>query len=120
MKYEEGVSTMRDDCETWEPVGGHYYVNTYGYIVEGLDSHRPSREFGTERPTRVRAESMVNKMRAFNRLLAYIDEHNSNIDVTMDVAASVGENCVTVRLRHVDAEVMGNLVADLKSGKVNL
>lgn len=58
----------------WRPVSGDWWIDSEGYVWEG----RPdicSAEFGTERKTRGQAEKACDKMREFNRLLAYVDEY---------------------------------------------
>ncbi|MGZ3922004.1 MAG: hypothetical protein ACXVC7_17010 [Bacteroidia bacterium] len=57
----------------WEPVGGEYTIDAEGDVFYGEPSHDYS-FFGTERQTKEQAEKARDKMRVFNRLLAYHDE----------------------------------------------
>lgn len=57
----------------WNPKGGEWTVDITGLVFTG-DTDRESRDFGTERATRELAKVASEKMRVFNRLLAYVDE----------------------------------------------
>lgn len=57
----------------WEPQGGCFYVNGYGEVTSFMYQID---EFGTARSTKKQAEAARDKMRMFNRLLAWLDEHN--------------------------------------------
>jgi hypothetical protein len=60
--------------EIWEPKGGHYYVTNNGRVYM-TDSRSSCRSFGVVRETQEQAERARDRMREFNRLLAYVDEH---------------------------------------------
>jgi len=59
--------------KAWDPEGGEYYILGSGE-VRYYESHNAIKLFGTERKTREQAEKARDKMRVFNRLLAYVDE----------------------------------------------
>ena len=57
----------------WEPRGGEWYVRSSGDIQE-FYTDDDSRLFGTEYKTKKQAKWARDKMRSFNRLLAYVAE----------------------------------------------
>jgi len=57
----------------WSPVGGDWWINGEGDVVEALQSPL-AKDFGAERPTEQQAERAAIEMRKFNRLLALRDE----------------------------------------------
>ena len=57
----------------WEPRGGEWFVRHYGPVGTHV-SDNDSRLFGTEYKTKEQAKWAMEKMRSFNRLLAYIAE----------------------------------------------
>lgn len=57
----------------WEPKGGEYFISGSGSIFNE-DNGKQSKVFGTQRETQELAEKALDKMRRFNRLLAYVDE----------------------------------------------
>lgn len=69
---------MKSDWEIyeepkWEPKHGPYYVCSSGEIT--AIPQRQTDDNGVTRLTRKQAEKAAKKMRTFNRLLAYVDEH---------------------------------------------
>ena len=80
------------NIQNWNPKGGYYYITSNGWIDE-VETSEQSRNFGTERETEEEAEQAIEKMKIFNRLLAYKDEfdpgyiftpHKSNYYVYLD------------------------------------
>ena len=72
--------------KSWRPEGGGYTIYTDGEVLKAASS-RIYAKFGTERKTR-------DKMRVFNRLLAYVDEFCGGYEF------AVGEdNCYVSRNR---------------------
>jgi hypothetical protein len=71
----------KEEVEQWEPEGGKWFVDDCG-SVECFKSIDSSRMFGLERDTKEKAEKASNKMRAFNRLLAYHDEFCPDYEFT--------------------------------------
>ena len=57
----------------WEPRGGEWLVRHYGPVGTHI-SDNDSRLFGTEYKTNEKANWARDKMRSFNRLLAYVAE----------------------------------------------
>jgi len=74
-EIEEQIKLIEEEKlkQKWEPVGGDYYVCSDGE-VDQCHSIEGFRLFGTERQTQEQAEKARDKMRVFNRLLAYQDE----------------------------------------------
>lgn len=74
-EIEEQIRLIEHESlnKKWEPVGGDYYIDLDGNI-EFDESKSEYRLFGIERPTQKQAEKARDKMRVFNRLLAYHDE----------------------------------------------
>jgi hypothetical protein len=69
------VEKQEKEVKQWSPVGGDFYVNSFGKTVYLLGaSDIKSKEFGLERPTEKQAERAAVEMRRFNRLLALRDE----------------------------------------------
>jgi len=62
-----------ESIKVWEPEGGDYYVRDNGDVLD-CPTDSGTKLFGTERKTREQAEKARDKMRVFNRLLAYVDE----------------------------------------------
>jgi len=69
--------------KVWEPEGGEYYILGSGE-VRYYESHNAIKLFGTERKTRKAAEKARDKMRVFNRLLAYVDEACGGYEFVVD------------------------------------
>lgn len=61
------------DPVKWQPVGGNWWINITGSVKKGV-THKQTKEFGHERPTKEQAERAAVEMRRFNRLLALRDE----------------------------------------------
>lgn len=59
----------------WEPQNGEWYVNSLGSVNRHCGLRKEVSNFGMTRKTRKQAEKARDKMRIFNRLLAYVDEH---------------------------------------------
>lgn len=116
----------------WEPEGGPWAVNSTG-TVERWDSNG-RRFFGCERKTKEAAEKARDKMRVFNRLLAYVDEHapdyepdwgdNSQWRVVYHHEHKLWVAEATINLQGADVymphEVARKLAEDLNSGRVVL
>jgi hypothetical protein len=62
--------------QVWKPEIGGYCVNGWGRVVFEPIVPTLHRSFGTARKTQAEAEAASAKMRAYNRLLAYVDEHD--------------------------------------------
>jgi hypothetical protein len=71
----------KEEVETWEPEGGEWFSNSYGK-VECFKSIDSSRLFGLERTTKEQTEKARDKMRVYNRLLAYHDEFCPDYEFT--------------------------------------
>ena len=61
----------------WEPKGGEWFIRHYGTVGTHI-SDNDSRLFGTEYPTKEQAKWAREKMRSFNRLLAYVAEFDGD------------------------------------------
>jgi len=72
-----------ESIKVWEPEGGDYYVRDNGDVLD-CPTDSGTKLFGTERKTREQAEKARDKMRVFNRLLAYVDEACGGYDFVMD------------------------------------
>lgn len=115
----------------WEPRGGQHLVSPL--TVEDLTGDFRSmsdgfRRFGIQRETYEQAEAARDKMRQFNRLLAYVDEHS---DPAEECNAKIFHNgtwvWTTVPLGHqlpdtilMPKRVAEQLCKDLNSGRVKL
>jgi hypothetical protein len=75
-EIEEQIKLIEQEKlnKKWEPVGGEYCVFSDGDVANCDLTIKDYRLFGTERPTQEQAEKARDKMRVFNRLLAYHDE----------------------------------------------
>ena len=85
-ELRSGTSQKEElEVKQWEPVGGDWFVYSEGEV-----SDEPStdgcRLFGMERSTEEQAEKARDKMRVFNRLLAYVDEHCPDFEYDADEA----------------------------------
>lgn len=113
----------------WEPKDGDWVIHNSGEIYHSDVKSFAVRDFGLYRKNRAQAEAARDKMRSFNRLLAYVDEHSKDNEVrnfaifkskrTNDWQAEIMESyfpdCVLMSLRVAD-----QLCKDLNSGKVVL
>lgn len=137
LTYE---SVMADDWEIyeepkWEPEGGEWFVTSSGCIAT-FGTFFKTRDFGIERKTEEVAKMARDKMRVFNRLLAYVNEqaprwepdwgkNSDNYYVYFDhgmnqsyaCGSSVNERLGTV---YMPEYVARKLVDDLNSGRVEL
>lgn len=118
----------------WEPIGGPWAVNTTGTVEYWNSNGR--RFFGCERKTKEQAEKAAKKMRTFNRLLAYVDEHAPDYEADWSKNGKNYFVCfdhdikkwkVEYDLQEEDAaqvympkEVAIKLADDLNSGRVEL
>jgi len=59
----------------WQPKGGKWIIRSDGYVGI-LSSLKDYREFGTEYQTKEQAEWARDKMRSFNRQLAWLAEND--------------------------------------------
>lgn len=117
----------------WEPEGGDWHVNSLGAINKNAVV-KDVRLFGLQRHTKEQAEKARDKMRVFNRLLAYVDEHapdyvweegEPNWYVYYSCCHNkfaVGYNdfCKNISTVYMPHEVAKRLVDDLNSGRVSL
>lgn len=74
------VEAMHSDWEIyeepkWRPEGGLWLIHDGGYVGKTSRNFDNERNFGTLRKNKEQAEKARDKMRVFNRLLAYVDEH---------------------------------------------
>jgi hypothetical protein len=96
MNFEEFYASIESDIkavikakfeaenkpETWNPKGGEWTIDITGEVFTGA-TDRESRDFGTERATRELAQAASEKMRVFNRLMAYVDEVSGGWEFTV-------------------------------------
>lgn len=76
-EMEAKLQEMREELnrkKEWEPKGGRSRITGTGHIID-RESNKSCLDFGTERSTREQAERARDRMRVFNRLLAYVDEY---------------------------------------------
>jgi hypothetical protein len=113
--------------QEWEPKGGYWCIGGDGTIFPSTRSPAWS-QFGSERSSKEQAEAARDKMRTFNRLLAYVDEHS---DPAEECNAKIFHNGIwvwtTVPLGHqlpdtilMPKRVAEQLCKDLNSGRVVL
>ena len=72
---ENGEIVLKTPVKKWEPEGGEWTVDWSGDIRE-LETEQECAKFGTEYPTKERAEKARDAMRTHNRLLAWLDEND--------------------------------------------
>lgn len=97
----------------WEPEGGRYSC-----ISDGLVSEHYMSSMGFSRPTKEQAEAARDKMRTFNRLLAWLDEHNED-EVTLNIETD-DYNRLNLTFLGVNDEVVDKLLTDMSEGRVVL
>ena len=110
----------------WEPEGGSWVIEDDGIVNEYKDIANYSNDFGTTRPTKEQAEAARDKMRVFNRLLAYVDEHTvkgeeHNCCLTIDGYGDfeITYNAVIGAVR-MPYRLCNQLINDIGTGKVIL
>lgn len=117
----------------WEPKLGEWCAEPAGvsHITE-VGYHCRS-DFGDTRPTKEQAEKARDKMRVFNRLLAYVDEHDPNynpdkewinwyVNFHREKKKWWADYCTykTPGCVYMSAKVAKKLVDDLNSGRFEL
>ena len=84
-ELRSGTSQKEElEVKQWEPVGGVWYVDYEGGVLDGVFSTDETRLFGVERPTEEQAEKARDKMRVFNRILAYVDKYCPDFEYDAD------------------------------------
>lgn len=76
QEIEEQIEKLQ---KKWQPIGGSYPIY-WDATVDESNCVDENKLFGTERPTQEQAEKARDKMRVFNRLLAYHDEYCPDYD----------------------------------------
>lgn len=114
----------------WEPEGGLWTIEHNGNVTEA-DTVKGYRLFGTERKTKQQAEAARDKMRTFNRLLVYVDEHKKvseqenciifydRIGERYELSAVTGEMLAPYEIK-MSGRVARQLCDDLNSGRFEL
>jgi predicted translin family RNA/ssDNA-binding protein len=132
-EIEEQIKLIEQENKKWEPVGGDYCVFSDGEIDKSSSLDK-SRLFGTERPTQEQAEKARDKMRVFNKLLAYHDEfcadyefvkNKNNYFVYFDENNKIydldyNDAHYTLGVVYFNYEIARELVDKLNSGEVEL
>lgn len=86
-EMEAKLQEMREELnhkKQWEPEGGTFTIMSDGNLSAIVPSMPNHRNFGTERKTKEQAEKARDKMRVFNRLLSYVDEHAPDYEPDWD------------------------------------
>ena len=115
--------------KVWDPVVGDWFICADGVIHNGSSTKLYNR-FGTERQSREQAEKARDKMRVFNRLLAYVDEFSNSSECNYYYIATDknGEydwhRCESMNISlctiYMPKQVAIDLCAKLNSGEVVL
>ncbi len=136
---EFGELTMADIDAEWEiheepkrePEQGKFHIEGGGYVCFVQESHvfDVIQSFGCKRQTKEGAEKARDKMRAFNRLLAYVDEHSKDVEernTSVFLGEHSGQHYISTELSPslgvvlMPARVAEQLCDDLNSGRVVL
>jgi hypothetical protein len=65
-----------EPIKQWEPQGGEWHLSGCGEVIEFNRMNLDYTSFGHNYPTKEQAEWARDQMRRFNRLLAYVAEHD--------------------------------------------
>ena len=71
-----GSITIQAPKKEWKPKGGEWYIDMHGDIFNSVMVIQKGRDFGTKYQTKEQAEWARDKMRAYNRQLAWLAEND--------------------------------------------
>ena len=126
---------LKDKVEQWEPKGGNWIIDigepnpvidVGNYPIE--DMYIEQDHAGLSRKTKEQAERAAKKMRAFNRLLAYVDEFDPdfkynkdscNYYVFYDYTEGKHSVCWSTTARQIGVTYMSKEVAEELCRKLN-